>query len=183
MQRGMTLTETFIVGFVVAGLVSVLGLVAAHIREELKNRRAAELMAILNEALVSYHKSTGAWPADQSPRKGQTASNIEDDGSGDRIINILAELPESRTVLERIPPPMRIAPSTDADQGASAWGTVEDPWGRRLRCLTATNESVLDREAVAANGGCPIFISAGGDGDFGLNDLAASADNLRSDGR
>jgi hypothetical protein len=44
--------------------------------------------------------------------------------------------------------------------------------------LTAGSSRERDRHVVAANGGKPVFISAGPDGQFGDDDPAASADNL-----
>lgn len=66
------------------------------------------------------------------------------------------------------------------EESAGQW-VVIDAWGRPMRCLTARCPSPVACEAVAANGGKPIFISAGPDGQFGMADGVTDADNLRSD--
>ena len=101
------------------------------------------------------------------------------------VIAVLAAEPASRAILDKTRPVLRVIPVADIADGVSElpWGTVQDAWGRPLRCLTAASKSPLDREAVAVNGGRPIFISAGPDGRFGTRDIAAAADNLRSDRR
>ncbi len=101
------------------------------------------------------------------------------DGSAERVITALAAVPASRAVLERIPEVLRVPrQGEDRDADADAWGTVQDAWGHRLRCLTAASPSEVDRQAVAGNGGRPIFVSAGPDGQFGIHDPAAAADNI-----
>ena len=101
------------------------------------------------------------------------------------ILELTATVLAARELLDGIEPILRVPPVPDPEPtaGPEAWGTVRDGWGRPLRCLTADAPTPADREAVIAQGGKPIFISAGPDRRFGLNDVRFTADNLRSDER
>jgi hypothetical protein len=94
------------------------------------------------------------------------------DGSAEHIIGVMHRVQASSAILERVPQVLR-----DRTDQPSAW-TVVDGWGRRLRCMTSGSGRLLERQAVAANGGKPIFVCSGGDGRFGAGNAAAAADNL-----
>ena len=185
MRRALTLTETAIAGILIGLMLVMVTLGVDTVRQDLKRRRTERVLAQLDRTLAAYHHATGRWPADPSgPATHDTPT--EDDGSGDRIIAALAADPESRKVLERIPPAFRVAAPADgatASPTSRPWGTIQDAWGHHLRCLTADSPLPVDRDAVAANGGEPVFLSAGPDERFGPQDLPNAADNIRSDGR
>jgi hypothetical protein len=88
------------------------------------------------------------------------------------VLEALRRVPAARAVLERIardvPGAMDVAGTVD-DAG------IRDAWGTALRCLTADSGTDADRQAVAAHGGRPIFISDGPDGE--------GMDEMRSDVR
>lgn len=201
-RRAMTLIEVLIAAILCGMVLFVLMLGMDGIRSELKRRHTLGLLGTLDRALMAYHRATGIWPVDPGlpvPAKARThaASPIADDiETGHRMVMVLAGEPASRSVLETIPPVLRVE-AGPADRGdttggnsfrapptpspGSDWGRVQDSWGRPLRCLTSASPSSGDRKAVAANENRPIFISAGPNGDFGIDDPAAKADNLRSD--
>ncbi len=181
MRRTLSLAETAIAGILISLALMVVSLAIGTMRDDLKQRRTEQLLVRLDQALVAYHRATGRWPADPGPR-ADGSTTPENDGSGDRIIAVLADEPESRKVLDQIPPIFRARRSADTAAG-SAWGGVHDAWGRPLRCLTANGSTPAELDAVIANGGRPIFISAGPDERFGPPDLPPAADNIRSDRR
>ena len=86
----------------------------------------------------------------------------------------LVGVPASVKHLEAIPVRLLYA----ADDGRIA---CRDPWGRRLRYLTALIADTEGKRRVARNGGRPIFESAGPDGRFGQSTDPATADDIRSD--
>jgi len=184
MQRAMTLIETMIAAAVIGAVLAVVILGVATVRSDLKRGQVEQLLATLDQALSAYHQATSDWPMDLGSEEDERAPT-ERDGSADRVIDVLAAEPTSRAILDIIRPILWVQPITDINKGDTAlpWGTVQDAWGQPLRCLTADSKSPLDREAVAVNDGRPIFISAGADGQFGNRDIAAAADNLRSDRR
>ena len=184
MRRAPTLTETLILAVVIGLGLLAIALGIDTVRQDLKRRQAERVLATLDRALVAYHHAAGRWPTDSPGEAQRGASSDEGDGSGDRVVAALAGVPESRHVLEGIPPAFLVAVPVDGPAPASRpWGMVQDAWGQPLRCLTAGSSSPADQEAVAANGGKPIFISAGPDECFGFHDVPAAADNIRSDGR
>jgi len=186
----MTLSETLIVAAVLALVLVIVALAMATIRNDLKQRQTWELLAMLDEALRAYYQAAA-----------QQLGN-KPDPAADRVIAALAAVPASRQVLERIPHRLRVRANVEKQWAGNAkartgrwpaaagrshtWDrpdvTVQDAWGHPLQCLTAASPSPVHRQAVAANGGRPIFISAGVDGRFGSElDVAAGDDNLRSD--
>ena len=178
----MTLIETLVAAAVLGAMLAVIALGIATIRKDLKHTQVEQLLATLDEAMSAYHKATGEWPANPIAKDAERIST-EQESDADRVIAVLAAQPTSQAILDRTKSVFRIKPVPDisAQASQSPWGTVQDAWGQRLRCLTADSTSPIDREAVAANGGRPIFVSAGPDEQFGSQDIAAAADNLRSD--
>ncbi len=181
MRRTLSFAETAIAGILISLVLMVVSLAIGTMRDDVKQRRTEQLLARLDQALVAYHRATGRWPADPDGRTDRSTT-AENDGSGDRIIATLAGEPESRKVLDQVPPVFRAERSADAAAN-SAWGGLHDAWGRPLRCLTADGSTPADLDAVIANGGKPIFISAGPDERFGPPGLPPAADNIRSDRR
>lgn len=181
MCRAITLIETLLAAAVIGVVLAVVTLGVATVRSDLKRSQVVQLLATLDQAMSAYHQTTGQWPAAPAAKQGGRTS-AEDDGSADRILTVLAAEPTSRAVLDTIEPMLQVKPIGETE-GTTPFGMVQDAWARPLRCLTADSASPLDREAVAVNAGRPIFVSAGPDGQFGASDLAAAADNLRSDRR
>ncbi len=170
-RRAMTFSETLIVAMLVGAALLLVALGIATVRTDLRTHQTWELLARLDDALNAYYGSTGSWPVD--PRA--TAERSSASGASESTVIVLAALqrtPKSDQVLERVPEVLR-RESYEPD----VW-IVVDGWGRPLRCMTANSPRTLERQAVAANGGKPIFVSAGGDGRFGLDDVADAADNL-----
>jgi len=182
MRRAPTLTETLVLAVVIGlGLLAIaLGIDA--VRQDIKRRQTADLLATLDRALEAYHRAVGCWPVDPAHSQ-QQAPSAENDGSGDRLIAVMAGVPEARRLFDRIPPGFRVQLPAPAAPASQPWGTVQDAWGQRLGSMTAGSPSPADQEAVAANGGKPVFTSAGPDERFGQEDVPAAADNLRSDRR
>ncbi|HSW44257.1 MAG TPA: hypothetical protein VLM89_01665 [Phycisphaerae bacterium] len=183
MRRALTITETLLCASIIGLLLGVAGLGVDTVRQDLKRRQTENLLAILDRALTAYQQAAGKWPANSSADE-RRSSLSEDDGSGSRIVGALAAVPESLKVLDHVPSIFRMEPAQGVSQAVTQpWAGIRDAWGRPLCCLTADCTSPSDAEALAANGGKPIFISAGPDGLFGRQDPSAAADNLRSDGR
>ncbi len=183
-RRAMTLPETLIAALVLGLVLFVAALAIEGVRGELKRRQAMGLLASLDEALTAYRAATDSWPVltpgsvPVQPISPAPPVDDRQDMSGDQVIAQLAGVPESRRVLEAVPEVLRVASD---DEASAALGTIQDPWGNRLRCLTAAGPLPVDIKAVAANGGRPIFVSAGPDRRFGLMDIAHASDNVRSD--
>jgi len=198
LRVAMTLPETLVAGAIVGLVLIAVALGVATVRTDLKRLQVQELLAVLDEALCAYQAATGQWPAGSPaaahgespdgekapvPPRITAGPQAADSGgaSADQVVAALAAVPASRTVVERIPAVLRVPPQGEvASPNKADWGTVQDAWGRRLECLTATSRSAIARQAVAANHDKPIFISAGVDGRFG-RDTYDDADNLRSD--
>ena len=174
-RRGVTLSETLIVAVGLGLVLTVMALGVATVRVELETRQAWALLTTLDEALSAYHASTGGWPS---------GVEVTGDGAGGRVgvgdgsesagwvIRALDSVAASRAVLARIGPALRVS-----RPGRVGW-TMRDAWGRDLRCLTRASPSLADRQAVAANAGKPIFISAGVDRTFGTQEVAGGGDDL-----
>lgn len=180
-SRAMTLSETLIAAAGLGLLLVVAALGISRIRSDLKHQQVQELLSALDDALFAYHDATGEWPTeagagqgDRSPWSGDAA---RDHGlrAAEKVIQALTTLPASRSVLERVPGVLRIG---EQDAGDGRWESVQDSWGHPLHCLTAASPSESDRQLVEANGGRPVFVSAGPDGRFGTDDPAARADNV-----
>jgi len=189
-RRGITASETVVVAVGVGVLLVVVALGMEGIRTDLKREQAVMLMATLDRALLAYGQSTGSWPMSDDPAAaglpaGQVAAGgtrIEADPAlVERMLQQMAGVAASRKVLDSLPEVLRVSPELAADSSGPLWGSVQDPWGRRLHCFTASSPLATHRKAVAANRNRPIFISAGPDGRFGFHDVTAASDNIRSD--
>lgn len=182
----MTLTEALVVGLVLTIALAIAALAIAGIRGDLKRRQAWELLATLDKALTAYYRQTGEWPANAATaasaparwivppnRAGERGDPAPSEVMADRVIAILDSVPASQELLNRIPPVLQ------THQGGQR--RLQDPWGRRLRCLTLASPAAVDFQAVLANGNRPIFISAGENGRSAGATPAEVADDLRSD--
>jgi len=152
----MTLVEmTITVGAVGFLLFLVLGWMAT-LQEQTKEDLARRMLADLDKALVRYRRATGSYPTLRGPNS--TIPPVVD----------LLDQEKTRPILEVLPSCLRGGP-----------GRVRllDPWGTPLRYLPADS----DNPRVKANGGRPIFESAGPDRDFGDTNPVALGNNLRSD--
>jgi hypothetical protein len=169
------------------------GLATSWIRGELRIRATGELLARLDTALSAYHLAVGYWPAEARPATQQAypASQRQHLQSEERsassalqraaewILAALPSVPESKAVLDGVPRSFRGEPEATGAEGSSPPGPVlVDAWRHRLGCLTTDSPAERDRRAVAANGGRPIFISAGPDGIFGSQSVACAADDI-----
>ena len=186
MRRALTLIETLIAAMLIALVLVIITVGVGTVRGDLKRRQTAQLLAQLDKALTAYHRATGRWPSDPEGPPSLDAPS-ENDGSGDRIIAALTTVPPSRKLLDELPAIFRVAAAPDSPAASPtsqpASSTVQDSWGHRLRCITADSPNPVEHDAVAANDGKPVFISAGPDGRFGPQDHPDAADNIRSDGR
>lgn len=181
----MTLTETLLAGGVLGAAMFAATLGTRNVRNELKLAQTREALLLLDAAVGAYHETTGVWPACPMPTP-PPQGRFE---SGDRMVAALAGEPAARAELNKLPVLLTKPASFEKGGPGAPFSsepaptTVRDGWGRPLRCLTVDSPASPDRQSVAVNAGRPVFVSAGPDGDFGIDNLAASADNLRSDGR
>jgi type II secretory pathway pseudopilin PulG len=166
-RSALTLVETLIVGALLAVVLLACALLVKSVRTELKYRQSVELLSRLNEALEAYRAAVGAWP--------DVSDSPDDRTAAARVLEQLAAVDASRIHLQRIDPILRIPGTQPHDIGG-----VRDGWGHPLRCLTTASTAPADRQAVVANGGRPIFISAGDLSGFD-GDAAEEAETIRSD--
>jgi len=172
-RRAMTLSETLIATALIGLVLTMVALGITAVRTDMRTRQTWDLLRTLAAALDAYHEQTGAWPLDDRDDYLKQSKTVDGpDGSAEYILKTLHGVAASEAILARVPEVLR-----DRGGVGPAW-TVVDGWGRQLRCLTAASGRTLERQAVAANGGKPIFVSAGGDGRFGTENVAAAADNL-----
>jgi type II secretory pathway pseudopilin PulG len=156
----MTIFEAALLAAVVGIALFVVTGGVRLVREQARDNLARRLVAQLDAALAAYYAAAGAYPPGAP------------DGSAGPAIAALERVSDSANQLNELPQSLRErVPPQD--------GCV-DPWRRPLRYLTATSANPQDAAEVAANGGVPIFESAGRDGDFGLVDRSAAIDNLRT---
>ncbi len=172
----LSLIETLSLGGVLAVVLGLITVGVSSVRNELKERQVWEVLRLLDSALALYHDVTGAWPASADHPVAEPSPAGPDADDARPILERLAAVPASRALLDTLPGHLRVPP----DDGPG-FGGVRDPWGTRLHCLTAQSPRLVDRQAVAAHGGRPIFVSAGLDGEFAGRESSAAADNLRSD--
>lgn len=156
----MTIFETAIL----ASLIGVLLFLAAGgvraVRQQARRNLCQRMMISLSESLALYHRETKSWPPGGA------------DASAGRAIAAMLAVPAVAQRLQSLPPSLGLG--RDPQLG------ILDPWNHPVHYLTADARNETDRRHVAAHGGAPIFESAGRDGNFGRNDPAAAADNLRT---
>lgn len=152
----MTLIEMVITVSVVGfGLFLLVGW-TGDMREDARRDLAVRMLAELDRALAKYHRLTGHYPRTSGPNAANWATAA------------LLDYEKTRSTLEAFPPSLWEGPG---------YKNLIDPWGTRMRYHAEDRVSKL----VRANGGRPVFESAGPDRDFGDNDPTRIGDNLRSD--
>jgi type II secretory pathway pseudopilin PulG len=191
-RRGFTLSETLIAAGGLGLVTLVVALLVNTVRSELKMREVRTQLAVLDEALGAYHQAAEFWPT-ATPEEPDDSLPLasEADRAARVVVTALMLEPASQSVMERLPAGRVLsademgaylaeAATWPVEESVGQWVAV-DAWGRPMRCLTAQSSSEVAREAVSANRGKPVFISAGPDGRFGMAAGVADADNLRSD--
>ena len=126
------------------------------LRDSAKENLARRMLADLDEALARYRRATGSYPTSRGPMSAIPA-----------VVDLL-DHDKTRPIIEAFPSSLLSGPGLHR---------LLDPWGTPLRYLAAESESPI----VKANGGRPVFISAGPDRDFGDFNPAAVGNNFRSD--
>lgn len=158
-QSAMTLIEMAITVFVISvGLFLLTGWMTS-LREAAKEDLALRILADLDETLARYRRDTGSYPTSRGPGSDIPA-----------ILDLVAH-DKTRPILEAFPGHLWRGP------GGTGMRHLVDPWGTPFRYLPPNS----DDPRVIANGGRPLFVSAGPDRDFGDHDIAMIGDNLRSD--
>ena len=152
----MTLIEMTITVFATGVALFLLTSWMSMMRQDSKRDLALRMLWDLDHALARYRRATGFYPVTR--------------GAGSDIPEVIDLLDHEKTrpILDAFP--------------RSLWRGrprrhLVDPWGTRLRYYPPDSKDAK----VRANGGRPIFESAGPDRLFGDGDLSASGDNLRSD--
>ncbi len=156
--RGMTLVEMIITVVALSIALFLLTGWLGSLRESAKEALAMRMLADLDDALSRYRRATGEYPVSRGPGSDIPA-----------VLDLVAH-EKTRPILERFPGHVWQGP------GGSKRRLI-DPWGTVLRYLPPDSED----EKVRANGGRPLFVSAGPDRDFGDGNPSAVADNIRSD--
>ncbi len=152
----MTLIEMTIAVFILSVALFLLAGWTSTQRAGLKQDLAMRMLADLDKALVRYRRATGSYPLSREPQSEISA-----------VVDLL-DHQKTRPILEAFPASLWCGPGMTH---------LVDPWGNPLRFQAGDARHSL----VIANGGRPVFTSAGPDGDFGDIDASALSDNLRSD--
>ena len=153
---GMTLVEMIITTLVIGiGLFFLSGWMNS-MRQATRRDLSIRLLSDLAKAMSRYHRAFNQYPRGSGPNAANWAATA------------LLDFDRTRPLLEALPPGLWKGPGRK---------NLVDPWGTPLKYLSDPKESVL----VRANNGRPIFVSAGPDRDFGVEDDSRIGDNLRSD--
>ncbi len=160
-KRGFTLPELVLSAALLMLVLAVVAGLYDHYLNDAKVRQMTTLIHDLSEAAALYSQATGAYP------RGR------DDGACDSAL----------ATMQMVPAPAAHLQALGSGLLFLSDGKLRcvDPWGRPLRYLTARSAQPEHRRRVQANGGVPIFESAGPDRDFGDTDSACQADNICSD--
>jgi type II secretory pathway pseudopilin PulG len=154
---GVAALEAILLLAVVAAALALLAGQAESARNRLRQDLASSQLAILREALAVYYLDTGSFPPGKIDLSSRDA------------FKTMRALPACACALADWPQPAMADPDS---------GPV-DPWRSAYRYIAPENDGTGQ---VADNGGWPLFVSAGPDGDFGdPADPAAEADNRRTD--
>ena len=160
-RRGMTRPElVLIAGLTILVLLVVAGLYD-HYLNRAKVRQMTELVRGLSQAAALYAEATGEQPRGRA------------DDECDPVLAALQMVPAPSAHMQTLG--SRLLFLSDGKLRCI------DPWGRSLRYLSVNSERPEHRRRTEANGGIPIFESAGPDRDFGDHDSARQADNIASD--
>ena len=160
-MRGMTLPEVVLI----AGLIMVVLAVGAglydHHLNRVKVRQVTVLIDALRRAAAAHAETAGAYPLGRR------------DDACDPALAVMQKMPGSAAQLQ--------AAGSSLLFLSDGKLRCIDPWGLPLRYLTVRSELREHRRRVEANGGMPIFESAGPDRDFGDTNSARQGDNICSD--
>lgn len=186
----MTLTETLLAASALAMLMLIVAVGVDQVRTDLKRRQVEQTLVLLDRALHAYQHETGDWPEPGDPENGSAPAAgclSPTERSAIDVLAALRSVDTSRAVVDEVPACLRrpnadptSSPNDDTDATAHEFAMLVDAWGHPLHCLTRHSPANVQRMAVAANGGCPIFISAGSDALFDSEDGSAAGDNIRS---
>jgi len=154
--RAMTLIEMTITVCIMGVALFLLNGWMSSLRASVKHDLARRMLTDLDEALVRYRRSTGYYPMFRGPESAIPA-----------VVDLL-DHDKTRPIIEAFPSHLWSGPGRQQ---------LVDPWGTPLIYLSLKS----DDPRVAANGGRPLFVSAGPDRDFGKIHHAAIGDNLGSD--
>lgn len=152
----MTLIEMTITVCAVSVVLFLLTGWMSRLRQEAKRDLAVRMLSDLDEALARYRRATGGYPLTRGPTSAIPAT-----------VDLL-DHDKSRPILEAFPLSLWRGPGRYQ---------LADPWGTPLRYFPPDS----DEPVVKANGGRPVFASAGPDRKFGDRHPPARGDNLRSD--
>jgi hypothetical protein len=152
----MTFLEMNIAVLVLGGSLFLLAGWMRREREAAKHDLAVRMLVDLDKALVRYQRAEGQYPQTFGP------------DSAISVTVILADHERCRPILDSLP---------NCLWERRQRRVLVDPWGMPLRYHSEKSK----HPEVAANGGRPVFESAGPDRDFGDLDPSAVGDNLRSD--
>jgi len=155
-RPAMTLVEMAIVLCVVSAAVYLLVGWTGQLQQRAKRDLAVRLLSDLDKALWRYSRATGSYPPSYGPDSAISATVC------------FLDHDRTRPIMEALPDSLWRGPGRR---------TLVDPWGTQLQYHDAKSRSPL----VKANGGRPVFVSAGPDRDFGEANAAGKGDNLRSD--
>lgn len=149
----------------VVGLLALVLSVAAgwyqYVLDQAKTRQAAVMLAALDRSVRAYAEVCGVFPP------------ARPDGDMQRMLPMLLSVPVAKGHLQPLVPALLF--SVDGRP------QCRDPWGSPVRYFTAEVEDHMFRRRVQLNRDVPVFECAGPDRQFGDDDPAKQADNLRSD--
>lgn len=160
-RRGLTLPELVLSAALIMLVLAVVAGLYDHCLNDAKVRQMSALIQGLNEAAALYFQATGTYPCGR------------EDGACDSAL----------AAMQMVPAPAAHLQALGSSLLFLSDGKLRcvDPWGRPLRYLTARSAQPEHRRRAEANGGVPIFESAGPDRDFGDTDTARQADNICGD--
>ncbi len=149
--------EAILLLVIVAAALALLAGRAESARNRLRQDVAWRQLAVLREALVVYYLDTGSFPEGRPDLAATDA------------FKTMRALPSCGSVLADWPAPAMAQPEAGP----------ADPWRSAYRYISPDNDRTGQ---VADNGGWPVFVSAGPDGDFGDSaGPGAETDNRRTD--
>ncbi|UCG17477.1 MAG: hypothetical protein JSV19_05490 [Phycisphaerales bacterium] len=156
-----TVLEIILVVGVLALAITIVSGLYTHALDRVKTRQATVLIATLDQAVRAYADACGSYP------RGSPDASLR------RVLPALLSIPESKRRLAALSPALLFV--------VDGQPRCHDPWGQQLRCLTDRVAAPASARRVENNDRVPVFESGGPDRDFGDNDPARRADNIRSD--
>ncbi len=154
---GLAALEALLLLVIAAAGLALLAGQAEAVRDRLRQELASRQLAALREALTVYYLDTGTFPA-----------GAADLSATDAFRRLRSSLPAGTVPADW--------PQAPREPGRD---DPLDPWRRTYRYIGPGNDSAAQ---PADNGGWPLFVSAGPDGDFGgPGNPGAEVDNRRTD--